>query len=163
MEDDRVFMSDCRTYTVRIAPAAWGALCGMWRNSGRTETGGILIGHYSEDLRTAIVTRATGPSTDARSGATWFVRGIRGLQELLDKLWGHGQEYYLGEWHSHPDAAPHPSGRDVSQMREIANSDKYRCPEPILIILGGTRKGDPQVGADVFTRAGKRLVLRPLE
>jgi proteasome lid subunit RPN8/RPN11 len=103
-------------------------------SSGSAETGGILVGRYSEDLRTAHVIRALGPPSDSRRGPAWFVRGVRGLQRALVRLW-RNHEYYLGEWHYHP-GAPNPSSTDVTQISTIAASEDYRCPEPILCIIG---------------------------
>lgn len=102
--------------------------------AGSRETGGILLGRYSLNLRTACVRRVVGPPADSTMGSTWFVRGVRGLQEVLLRAWK-TQEYYLGEWHYHP-GTPEPSGTDVRQMRAIAESDEYRCPEPVLCIVG---------------------------
>jgi integrative and conjugative element protein (TIGR02256 family) len=161
MDSDRVLRSEDGEFTVRIRPGAWKALTAMWRASSHHETGGILVGRYTEGHRTAVLERATGPSTDGRAGATWFVRGVRGLQELLDTLWRGGGGYYLGEWHSHPGASPDPSGQDVAQMRTIAGSQRYQCPEPILLILGGSPGEPPQMWAEVFTRNGHRRQLHP--
>lgn len=161
MDADRVFTSADGAFTVRMTPGAWSSMVAMWRNNRRHETGGILVGHYTPDHRIAVVVRATGPSSDARAGATWFVRGVQGLQELLDKLWRGGNGFYLGEWHSHPGASPDPSGRDLTQMRTIASSERYRCPEPIMVILGGDQSGPPEVWAEVFTRSGSRRRLQP--
>jgi integrative and conjugative element protein (TIGR02256 family) len=98
------------------------------------ETGGVLIGKYSTDHRTAFVTRVHGPPPDSRAGSTWFVRGVRGLQRVLREYWIRG-EYYLGEWHYHP-GAPTPSSTDLKQMTTIATSHAYCCPEPVLCVVG---------------------------
>lgn len=107
--------------------------------SKTVETGGILIGRYSEDLSTAEITQVTGPPKDSKSGPTWFSRGIKGLKSLLKKAWCNS-EYYLGEWHFHPMGTTTPSGQDLFQMAEIANNHNYNCPEAIMIIIAGTAK-----------------------
>lgn len=101
------------------------------------ETGGILIGFYNENRDVAIVKTASGPPSDSDHGYTWFKRGTKGLQQLLLKLWKQ-KEYYLGEWHYHPDASATPSLVDKAQMKQIANNINYHCPEPILVIIGGS-------------------------
>src|SRR4051812_10740880 len=88
------------------------------------ETGGILIGRYSEDLRIATVTRAETKTSDSISGRTWFIRGRSGLTKLLGQLWGSGQ-YYLGEWHTHPEGPPVPSTTDDAQLQRIAREAPY--------------------------------------
>jgi hypothetical protein len=52
-------------------------------------------------------------------------------------MWRRKDGYYLGEWHFHPFGEPSPSDTASSQMREIARSPQYRCPEPILLIISG--------------------------
>ena len=51
-------------------------------------------------------------------------------------MWNQGQ-YYLGEWHYHPNASSLPSGIDNKQMIKLSRDKKLNCPEPILIIIGG--------------------------
>jgi integrative and conjugative element protein (TIGR02256 family) len=123
------------------------------------ETGGILIGVYSDRRDRAIVERVTGPTRDSKSGPTWFHRGVLGLQRLLDELWNRGQGYYLGEWHFHPQASPHASETDHTSLRGIAHSDRYNCPEPVLLIIGGDPRGDWRASALVFPRNGKAVSL----
>src|SRR5258705_11873651 len=105
--------------------------------SGENETGGILIGKYSEDRSTAIVSLVTSPPSDSSSGHTWFVRGYVGLRELLGRVWrGRERRYYVGEWHYHPATLVEPSRDDIIQMIAIAKSVQYHCREPILLLLG---------------------------
>jgi len=135
------FWSADEQYGIRIPRAVFNALLEMCAEADGAETGGILVGRYNQQLNCAEVTAASRAPTDSRSGANWFARGVRGLQHWLNTLWRRGH-YYLGEWHFHPDASPSPSGIDTLQMHEIAQSVSYRCPEPILIILGV----NPRVG-----------------
>lgn len=110
--------------------------------AGRRETGGVLLGGYSEGLDVASVVEALGPPRDSRAGATWFHRGVAGINAALQDRWKRRTPtYYLGEWHFHPHASATPSSADLRQMREIASSGRYRCPEPILAVLGGDPEG----------------------
>jgi proteasome lid subunit RPN8/RPN11 len=59
------------------------------------------------------------------------------LQRVLDLLWRGRSGYYLGEWHLHPAGDGTPSGIDVEQMKKIAQSAAYKCPEPVLLIVTG--------------------------
>ena len=114
------------------------------------ETGGILLGRYTPGLDCAEVTMLTGAPADSRAGRTWFHRGTAGLQRLVGRLWRDRREYYLGEWHYHPGAAPTPSGTDVTQMQMIARDPARACPEPILVIVGGHPAGDWVLAAGVY-------------
>lgn len=118
------------------------------KNSGSHETGGILVGHYNESLDCAFITDISLSPSDSRYGRFWFYRGVNGLQSWLNRLWKR-QEYYLGEWHFHPFASTVLSARDKKQMRKIAKSKKYLCPEPILIIIGGDPSRDWMIQAYV--------------
>ena len=133
-------------------------LCG---EAGNNETGGILVGTYNEALDCARVVKVLPPPTDSRRGRTWFQRGVRGLQKLLDRFWQAERQYYLGEWHFHPYAAPSPSGRDIAQMEDIAGADSYHCPEPLLIILGGDPRASWRIRAFTFPRGRGRMELFP--
>lgn len=108
---------------------------------GRGETGGILIGCYSDDLSTAEVLLASGPGPLSVSKSSFFTRKAFGIQAELDKEFESGK-YYLGEWHCHPGADSTPSSQDVRQMKSISKSVSYSCPEPILMVFG---KSDPYV------------------
>lgn len=102
------------------------------------ETGGILIGRYSDNRAVAIVEQVTGPPPDSHHYFARFLRGVVGLQELLNRLWRKKEKkYYLGEWHYHSLSIPTPSDDDIAQMNHIAASEKYACPEPILLIVAG--------------------------
>ena len=122
------------------------------------ETGGILVGRYNCRRDTAIITTVTGPPADSTSRRTRFYRGVQGLQSALDACWDNG-EYYLGEWHYHPDAAPQPSLADLRQMRGIAGDSSAQCPEPILIIIGANRA----ISAQVFPRNQAFVPLIPTD
>jgi integrative and conjugative element protein (TIGR02256 family) len=106
-------------------------------DAGSLETGGILVGRYSEDLSLAIVREATRPPSDSRRGRSWFVRGVHGLRDMLGQRWrAKERTFYIGEWHFHPVAYVEPSSDDFTQMLEISHAKAYDCQEPVLLILG---------------------------
>ncbi len=126
-------------------------------SAGNCETGGILVGHYNAEHNCAVVTAVSGPPEDSSSGPDWFVRGVRGLQSRLARLW-HKKEYYIGEWHFHPGAHPEPSREDSSQMLAVATSEEYHCPEPLLLVVGNP-EGSWRPGVFVYLRNGLRVEL----
>lgn len=127
--------------------------------AGEMETGGILIGRYSKLRDQAFVTAVTGPPTDSVATRWSFVRGIRGLQRNISRAWRR-REFYLGEWHFHPMAAADASRRDLAQIKTFALDTNYRCPEPILIIIGGDPMSRWEMWAGVVMGGGIRR-LRP--
>jgi integrative and conjugative element protein (TIGR02256 family) len=100
------------------------------------ETGGILIGRYSTDLTVAHVTDLVPAPGDSTAKRFSFDRGIRGMQNLLHRVWAE-RNYYLGEWHFHPGNSAQPSSADFEQMRMISASSSYHCPEPVILVVGG--------------------------
>lgn len=103
------------------------------------ETGGILVGIYDSDLQSAIITKVLGPPSDSKHSRASFIRGTKGVKKTLDCMWKEGQ-YYLGEWHFHPNALPIASSQDISQMKKIAKNELYRRPEPLMLIIGQDNK-----------------------
>ncbi len=131
-----LFSSTDKRYSVKLSEESINEMRSLIQYK-LNETGGIVLGQYSDNLSIANVRNVTGPPSDSKSGRTWFVRGINGLKKLLYRLW-EDKIYYLGEWHFHPKSKPKPSFQDISQMKKIATDQQYQCPEPILIIIGGT-------------------------
>jgi len=122
------------------------------RKAGAHETGGILVGYYAGAQSDAVVTGISGPPRDSIAGRSSFVRGVKGLQAWLNQLWKSKQQYYLGEWHYHPHASSQASGVDVEQLKTFSASPPLRCPEPVMLIIGGDPQGDWNVSAYVFPR-----------
>ena len=121
----------------------------LCQHSYPDETGGILVGYY-EDSHTAIITKATKEPLGSEHHPLCFYRAKKGLIPFLDKCWKKG-EYYLGEWHYHPGGSPIPSATDVQAMAKIAQYKKLRCPEPLLIIIGGKQETGWLESVSVFT------------
>lgn len=130
-------------FSIEVQASVLSALDRYCRNAGSSETGGILVGRYSDDLSLAIVCEATPPPPDSKRGRSWFVRGVSGLRDLLTKRWrAEERSFYIGEWHFHPETHVNPSSDDFAQMLEISHDRKYECKEPVLLILGeGNRIG----------------------
>ncbi|HEY8270977.1 MAG TPA: Mov34/MPN/PAD-1 family protein [Pseudobdellovibrionaceae bacterium] len=147
---ERTFLSADKSYGVVLKSVALEVILVECRKSKKTETGGILIGKYSDDHNCALVYEISGPPRDSIRSATSFERGNQGLKDLLSGRFKDPGYYYLGEWHFHPFSSPEPSGRDLSQIKDIATSALYKCPEPILLIIGGDPDEEWTVTANVF-------------
>jgi integrative and conjugative element protein (TIGR02256 family) len=131
-------------------------------DAGSKETGGILLGRYSANRDNALVTGVLGPPPDSKSGANWFLRGVTGLQETVGRAWNYRREYYVGEWHFHPENAATASRTDMTQMREISVVPAWKCPEPVLLIIGGDPKSNWSISAYVVAKGDKIAELLPL-
>lgn len=127
--------------------------------AGGLETGGILVGRYAPDGSAARVLGLSGPPLDSRRGPTTFVRGCAGIDQWLARIWPRGI-HYLGEWHLHPDSSAEASGTDFQTLSTIASTPTYRCPAPLLLIVGGTAAAREQRWW--IWSAGRALALHPL-
>ena len=136
MEVFRYFESTNKNFGVKISGQLLRHLHDLCEKSYPYETGGILIGRYSENLKWAKIVAATGAPNDSKRSFCSFIRSSQGVSSLLKRMCKKRQ-YYLGEWHYHPNASPQPSKLDIETMLKLSKSEELRCPEPILLIVGG--------------------------
>ena len=144
------FLSADGTTAVSVDSGAAADILAHCRKAGRVETGGILIGRYSELGDRAVVVEASGPPRDSRRLAFAFWRGIVGLRTMLADRWRKTGHHYLGEWHFHAFSSAEPSERDLTQMAAFAADADYQCPRPILIVIGGDPANEYGVEAVVL-------------
>jgi len=131
------FQDSKALYKVTISKKLIKYIQKLCHQSSPNETGGILIGYYTDKFNLAVITKVLSAPSDSRSGPTWFYRGTSGIKKNLDTLWKRKKQFYIGEWHYHPNSSSNLSYQDIKQMKSIANSHSYNCPEPILLIVGG--------------------------
>ena len=77
---DVTFSNATAPYTVKLCSSSLQQIVAECINAGVNETGGILIGHDSEDGSTAIVFEATVSPPASLSARPTFQRGIKGLR-----------------------------------------------------------------------------------
>ncbi|MCW8137416.1 MAG: Mov34/MPN/PAD-1 family protein [Planctomycetota bacterium] len=154
------FRSDDDRFGLVLPASALQELRHLCEGAKALETGGILIGFYSPTGNSAVVSRVTGPPRDSAAGPTWFNRGTHELTSKLSSLWPKG-EFYLGEWHYHPGGAPPvPSPQDCKQLKQIADSPQYHCPEPVLVIASIVAKEGLSLAVFVFPRREPKVGLK---
>ncbi len=144
------YSSDNKEFTVEIDSSLLEDCFIECDKSSNYETGGILIGNYSDDMRTAVIRSLSKAPIDSKIGKMSFKRGIKGLIDVLNKKWDESGEYYLGEWHFHPNSSSQPSGTDLRQMKELSRHKKLKCPEPILLIIGGNSIVGWNISLNIF-------------
>jgi len=87
------------------------------------ETGGILFGLVDIPAKHIHLVHASTAPSDSEERPASFVRGVSGVDELMDSVRLHtaGQVRYVGEWHSHPPrASARPSAVDGEQIDWLA-------------------------------------------
>ncbi|MBD2212922.1 Mov34/MPN/PAD-1 family protein [Nostoc linckia FACHB-104] len=157
--NDLEFWSEDKRFGVKIYKRKVTQLLKMCARAGVQETGGILVGFYTESHNCAVVTDVSDAPSDSLSGNDWFHRGTTGLQHWLNRLWNRDKQYYLGEWHFHPFSNPNPSQIDINQMQNIGESNSYQCPELLLLIIGGDPTRQWNVKVYIFPRNSSMIEL----
>tara|TARA_R110002050_G_scaffold20348_1_gene57653 strand:- start:42441 stop:42914 length:474 start_codon:yes stop_codon:yes gene_type:complete len=102
------------------------------------ESGGILLGQILN--KTIYVTRISFPSKKDKSSRFSFWRNKDSAQIIIDYefLNSNQKTIYIGEWHTHPEELPNPSGTDVKMIND--QYEKNKLNEPFLIqYIQGTK------------------------
>lgn len=97
------------------------------------ESGGIFTG-YRRGAHLHVCA-LTSPLPGDRRSRTSFHRMDHGHQAIANARWkGSSQRSdYLGEWHTHPEETPRPSGVDMREWKLILQ----RSAEPMVFIIAG--------------------------
>jgi integrative and conjugative element protein (TIGR02256 family) len=108
--------------------------------NNKPEAGGILIGHYLEDNNYSI-TDVSSPSELDKSNRFNFTRSKENAQKIINKIFkdSKGKKIYLGEWHTHPEDYPTPSGQDKKSILEQIRGNILNSETIFMLIIG--RKG----------------------
>jgi integrative and conjugative element protein (TIGR02256 family) len=133
-----------RSCYVNIPGVLLHKLISFARNSYPQETGGTLVGHYSDDHTKAHVTEVLEAKKGARRSLRSFFRPSDKEDNQLKQIYKktRGKIHYLGEWHSHPKASPLPSYRDETTMKQLVRDLKVAADTPLLLIVGGVQLED---------------------
>jgi integrative and conjugative element protein (TIGR02256 family) len=157
------FASSDGRFQVELPQDLLESMLGYCENANGVETGGLLVGFYTDRLERAVIVDISAPPRDSVASRGTFYRGTRGLARWLSELWNRRRHYYLGEWHYHPGGKAAPSDRDRSQMLEIAMSPTYRCPEAVLVVIGGGALDSWVLTAQIFLANGAIVTLAKVE
>lgn len=120
------------------------------------EAGGLLLGTVHG--QSMLISEATTPTRLDRQWRTLFERMPFGHRAIAKLRWraSNGTVRYLGEWHTHPEDYPNPSGTDVMEWRALAV--KRTDGRPVLAVIVG-RKG---LHVELMTASGERVQLFPI-
>lgn len=121
----------------------------------RPESGGVLLGTVHE--RGLLVTVATTPTRLDRQFRYLFERLPFGHRAVAKRLWqsSAGTTRYIGEWHTHPQDIPTPSGIDLDEWQKLA---KVRADKrPLLAVIVGRRA----LHVELSHGNGSRELLQP--
>ncbi len=103
------------------------------------EFGGFLTGRYSDDYNTLFINDFVLPKA-SKGSRFQFVRRSKGMKKFFRKLFQSKKEYYVGEWHTHPNGSTQFSSTDLNAMMEIESAPSVKIKNPVLLILSVTNK-----------------------
>lgn len=102
------------------------------------ESGGMIVGRFILGSDDVIVDEATVPTKADRQGRYFFKRAKKAAQERICVMWEESDRTanYLGEWHTHPERIPQPSGVDLENWKSITQTAQYEQDCLFFIIVG---------------------------
>ena len=102
----------------------------------KNESGGLLLGAIVGN--TIYVSKASIPSKFDKATRTSFHRDKDIAQIIVDYEFENsgGKMFYVGEWHTHPEDYPTPSGQDRKMTIEQYNKSRLSQPFSLMIIQG---------------------------
>lgn len=98
------------------------------------EYGGFLLGCYSDGFTRLhikdflLVDKYTSSSVE-------FRRELNSKIHNFENIFQETELYYIGEWHSHPNASAWYSLTDLQAMNDIVSCDTVQLYNPVLLIL----------------------------
>lgn len=121
------------------------------------ESGGILLGHVrGENLE---ILEATLPTPLDRRMRYLFERMPFGHQLIANKRWAasNGTFRYLGEWHTHPEDIPTPSGLDRAEWLKLAKGRSDQRPLLTIIV------GRASLNVELVSSSGTSVTLAAID
>jgi integrative and conjugative element protein (TIGR02256 family) len=102
------------------------------------EAGGILLGRLVIDSSDVIIDAASEPAPKDMRARFRFFRAAQPAQRAVDAAWAGsgGTRNYLGEWHSHPEDVPTPSGTDLQDWQRIILQTVCEQDFLLFVIVG---------------------------
>jgi integrative and conjugative element protein (TIGR02256 family) len=103
---------------------------------GKHEAGGILLGQIRDNY--VYLVRASIPNSYDKSARFGFQRDKRAAQLIVEHEFANsnGKTIYIGEWHTHPENFPEPSGQDMAMIIGQFKLNKNIEPYIFLAIQG---------------------------
>ena len=108
------------------------------RHPKSTEAGGILLGRMLMKSDDVVVDEVTVPGPHDSRNRFRFSRARQPAQTAVNDAWtrSSGELNYLGEWHTHPEDDPQPSGHDQKDWRRLVASQIYEQASLFFVIVG---------------------------
>jgi integrative and conjugative element protein (TIGR02256 family) len=108
------------------------------RKTDMPEAGGTMLGRFIKDSKDIVIDQVTQPMEGDRFNRYTFKRLSSQHQQIIEVTWeaSKGTCNYLGEWHTHPEPVPTPSGIDLKDWRRKLKSDVFSSRYLYFLIAG---------------------------
>lgn len=129
------------------------------RRFWQSEAGGQLFARLDGGDITII--EATGPRPGDRRGRSFYRPDKAAEQSEIDLRFRDGL-HFVGDWHTHPQAYPEPSGSDLASIADAVRRSRHNLNGFVLLVVGTL---DPPEGLHVSVHdgdAGYRLSPAPM-
>ena len=103
------------------------------KRANSVEAGGQLFARLS--FKEVVIEEATGPRRSDLRARTLYVPDRLAEQPEIDH-WHRKRLHYVGDWHTHPEPNPQPSGSDQESIRESFIRSKHSLQGFLMIIIG---------------------------
>lgn len=127
------------------------------------ETGGILMGYWSNPFNEVIITHMTGPGPLAEHAPMYYKPDNKWQHEEAIKLYKQWDIDYLGDWHSHPYPSDRLSWSDMRTLRIISRHKQGRVLYPLMFILHDRNEWQVTVWKFVPTKLTRFLPIGNVE
>lgn len=97
------------------------------------EAGGQLFARFLDAQ--IIVEEATGPRFGDKRSRVSYIPYPAAEQREIDKRFKLGL-HYVGDWHTHPEQVPTPSGSDIVSIRNCFVMSRHDLDAFLLVIVG---------------------------
>ena len=127
---------------IKIGPAALLPISSFVQDDHKkTEAGGVLLGRFLIANSDVVVDQVTIPMVGDKRSRFHFFRSRHAHQKQILEAWtlSQGTCNYLGEWHTHPESDPHPSGYDFENWKKKLKFDKFDSDFLFFVIVGTTQ------------------------
>lgn len=108
------------------------------QSADEPEAGGILLGRTILSSGDMIVDSITTPMDGDKQSRFSFFRSKKKHQKVIDQTWKDSKKTcnYLGEWHTHPEDFPSPSGTDIENWKKRLTEDFVDDSFLYFVIVG---------------------------
>ncbi|OYU09873.1 MAG: hypothetical protein CFE38_20405 [Comamonadaceae bacterium PBBC1] len=126
--------TDSGEVLLHFSDSAMAVLRAHVQTGQRPEAGGILLGTVHD--HGMLITHATAPSWFDQQFPFFFSRSPLGHRAVAQRLWSAsgGTTRYLGDWHTHPEDIPSPSGIDLREWQKLAIARNDNRPALSVIV-----------------------------